>query len=129
MNHLNIIKKKIEEQYDIRLDKTIRKRNYVEARSIYFKIAKDNLNITFDKLGKSVNKNHATVIHSIKNLQDLMSWDNNLKNNYNKILSDLDLQEESFNHLSNYELKLLIKSLIKENKSLKLHLQNERFAL
>lgn len=38
-----------------------RTRNVVDAKRIYSKIARDLTKYSFDKIGKVVNKNHATV--------------------------------------------------------------------
>jgi len=123
MNHLNTIKKKIEELYDLNLSKKSRKRQYVEARGFFVKIARDKLNVTYQQIGNVINKNHATAVHAKKVIEDLLSYDVELKRIYQEILNSLNLEEENFNHLTNDELKKLVKSLIKENKLLKLQLQ------
>ena len=56
MNQLNIIKQKIEELYDLNLEKKTRKREYVEARSLFCKICRDTLNVTFQQIGNVINK-------------------------------------------------------------------------
>ena len=56
-------------------------------------------------------------------IEDLLSYDTEIKRIYQEILNSLNLEEENFNHLTNDELKKLVKSLIKENKLLKLQLQ------
>lgn len=123
MNHLNIIKKKIEELYDLNLSKKSRKRQYIEARGFFVKIARDKLNVTYQQIGNVINKNHATAVHAKKVIEDLLSYDTEIKRIYQEILNSLNLEEENFNHLTNDELKKLVKSLIKENKLLKLQLQ------
>jgi len=70
-----------------------------------------------------MNENHATAVHVKKVIEDLLSYDVELKRIYQEILNSLNLEEENFNHLTNDELKKLVKSLIKENKLLKLQLQ------
>tara|TARA_R100000353_G_scaffold111058_2_gene79684 strand:+ start:5494 stop:5868 length:375 start_codon:yes stop_codon:yes gene_type:complete len=123
MNQLNIIKQKIEELYDLNLEKKTRKREYVEARSLFCKICRDTLNVTFQQIGNVINKNHATAVYYKKTIENLMTYDKDIVNNYNEILQKLHLEEENFDHLDKDELKTLIKSLKKENKLLKLQLQ------
>ena len=43
-----------------------RKRCYVDARNLFYKLSRDLLNVSFPTIGGLVNKNHATVIHGIK---------------------------------------------------------------
>lgn len=124
MNHLNIIKKKIEELYDLNLSENTRRREYVEARGFFVKIAKDTLrNVTYEKLGDIINKNHATAIHSKKTIENLLTYDVDVQKNYQTLLDSLTINEENLDDLTHLELKRITKSLIKENKLLKLQLQ------
>ena len=123
MNHLNTIKRKIEELYDLNLSENTRKREYVEARGFFVKIARDKLSVTYKQIANVINKDHATAIHSKKVIEDLLTYDVELKRIYQEILNSLNLEDENFNHLTSDELKKLAKSLIRENKLLKLQLQ------
>lgn len=59
--------------FDIK--KKSRKRDLVFARWCYFYLAKKHLKITFEKIGKSVNVNHATVMHGIKECEKDLFYD------------------------------------------------------
>ena len=43
-----------------------RKSQAIEARAIIYILLRHNLNLTYKQIGKVFNKNHATVLHSIK---------------------------------------------------------------
>jgi|TARA_R100000278_G_C5473180_1_gene165268 hypothetical protein len=123
MTNLNIIKQKIDELYELNLAKKCQKRNYLEARGIFCKIAKEQANVTLIKIGEFINKNHATVIHAIKTTNNYLEFEEDLRLKYNLILNNLNIAEQNFDDLSENELKTLLKSLIKENNLLKLQLQ------
>lgn len=124
MNQLNIIKQTIEELYGLNLEEKCRKEKYIEARAFFVKIAKDTLkNVTYQQIGNIINKNHATVIHSKKTIENLLTYDDNVQKNYQDLLDLLTVDEENLDELSYLELKRITKSLIKENKLLKLQLQ------
>jgi hypothetical protein len=48
-----------------------RRREIVEARQIYFKRAKEMTNETFQRIGEFVNKDHATVMYGIDQVNDV----------------------------------------------------------
>lgn len=49
-----------------------RKREYVEARYVYFKLCKDLTSSTLSKIGSSLNMDHASVLHGVKMFDDLI---------------------------------------------------------
>ena len=62
----------------------------VEARHIYCKIAKkNNHSYTLERIGKLINRNHATVINSIKKCDNYKSVSGYFQDNYNLIESSL----------------------------------------
>lgn len=60
-----------------------RKRLYVDARKIYFKICRDHIKkASFKMIGESVNCDHATVMVNLQKLNDMMPFDKYLENLY-----------------------------------------------
>jgi len=52
-------------------------REYVLARQFYCKIAKDSTAYSFRSIGAYINRDHATVIHSVKvveNVREVAKW-------------------------------------------------------
>jgi len=75
MKRIGLVKllEKISWLTDISIDElkgTYRGAEVVKARMFYFKIARMN-GYTFKEIGKSVNKDHSTVVHHIQKLDDL----------------------------------------------------------
>lgn len=123
MNHLKTIKETIEELYGLSLDEKTRKRPNVEARGFFVKIAKDSLNVTYDQIGRFINKDHATAMHSKKTIENLLTYDSKIQSVYQTLLNSLNLESTDLENLTVFELKRLVKNLIRENKLLKLQLQ------
>ena len=123
MNHLKTIKETIEELYGLSLDEKTRKRPNVEARGFFVKIAKDSLNVTYDQIGKFINKDHATAIHSKKTIENLLTYDSKIQLVYQTLLDSLNLEPIDLENFTVFELKRLVKNLIRENKLLKLQLK------
>lgn len=123
MNHLKTIKETIEELYGLSLDEKTRKRPNVEARGFFVKIAKDSLNVTYDQIGRFINKDHATAIHSKKTIENLLTYDSKIQLVYQTLLDSLNLESTDLENFTVFELKRLVKNLIRENKLLKLQLK------
>ena len=72
---------------DINRDEFIsssRKREMVDSRMIYFAVARNLGGYTLSELGKSVNRDHATVMYAIRNYEHLSSYDESMKHKYYK---------------------------------------------
>lgn len=51
-----------------------RKRQIVDARKAYSKILRDS-GFSYEFIGKSINKDHATIIHYVKSVDSLLKYD------------------------------------------------------
>ena len=60
-----------------------RKREIVEARQIYCKLAKKRTKYTLEQIGSAINKDHATVLHSVRTCNNLIETNINFKNKFN----------------------------------------------
>lgn len=69
------------------VDITSRKRDHktVINRWIYFKMASEFTNNSLHKIGAAINKNHATVIHGLKQFEFETQWDKDLQTQYERI--------------------------------------------
>lgn len=109
---------------EVDINKKSRERNIIEARALYYTICRELLpNITLKELGKTGNKHHATVIHSLKNYPIFEKYNPILKKQKQKILNILNeklepLNEENYiDKTSEYKIKLSL--LNEENNNLK----------
>jgi len=85
-----MIKEIVEQHYQLKLETNTRKREYVEARSIYYKLLREKTRLPLSHIGKTLNKDHATVLHSLKNLKDWLEYDQQIKSDYNSILDRIN---------------------------------------
>jgi len=65
-----------------------RKRNIVEARMMYAKLMKVYTNMSLTDIGLLINKDHATIIHYLKNFRYIKKQDREFSNKYD-ILSEV----------------------------------------
>lgn len=67
-----------------------RKRETVYQRAIYFKLAKDYTNESLARIGNSVGRDHATVLHAINTVFPIIrKWEKDLLLRYHKIQNDI----------------------------------------
>ena len=66
MEILQEIKHLVEKELQLNLDKKTRKREYVFARAVYYRLCHEFTKISLTAIGKNINKDHATVIHGLK---------------------------------------------------------------
>ena len=65
---LNQIQEYVQDQTGLDLTTKSRGRDYVYARAIYFYLCREYTPFTTKKIGESLGKDHATVLHAIKNV-------------------------------------------------------------
>jgi hypothetical protein len=117
-------KKIIELETGVNVEIVSRKRNFVEARAMYYKLLRDISNMTLQAIGDTVNKDHATIIHSLNSVDDWMRYDRKLADRYKNILYAIDkIDETDFNSLryENIMLNLKIDELTKRLSSNRLY--------
>ena len=70
---LDKIKEIVEIEPDSDLKVKSRQREIVYARSIYYKLCKTHTRATLSSIGKSVKKDHATVLHGLRLFDDVIT--------------------------------------------------------
>jgi hypothetical protein len=119
-------KKIIELETGVNVEIVSRKKGFVEARAIYYKLLRDISNMTLQAIGDTVNRDHATILHSLKSVDDWMKYDAALALKYKNILYAIDnLDETDFNSVR-YENMMLNLKIVELNKQIK-KLSNNRF--
>jgi len=119
---LKLIKETVGSYLDINFnDKKIiksRRREYVEARMLYFYISKDLTKCSLSKLGATLkpNKDHATVLNNINKSKDLIKYNKEFKRKYDDLRYVVDHTLNKSIHINlNYEqLQLYVLNLKKE---------------
>jgi transcriptional regulator with AAA-type ATPase domain len=101
---LQDIKNFVDSEFDIDISKNTRKREYVEARALYYKLAKEYTKLSLERIGGKLNRDHATVIHALNNVwEHAITTNEDVYDSYYKFkdmmveLNSEDKNEETLN--------------------------------
>lgn len=75
------LKEIINEVFLVDIEIKSSKREVVDARKVYSKILRDR-GYSYESIGNTINKDHSTIIHYIKNIEYLLSYDQILREKY-----------------------------------------------
>ena len=75
------LKEIVNNVFAVDLLETNRKRDLVDARTVYSKVLRDR-GYTFETIAKSINRDHATVIHYMKSIDSLITYDKGIRDKY-----------------------------------------------
>lgn len=96
MKEVEKLKKIVNEVFSVDLESKNRKRDVVDARKVYAKILRE-AGYRYEKIAKSINKDHSTIIHYVENIENILSYDKDLMDKYMAC-------ELSFGRIKKYEL-------------------------
>ena len=119
------LKKAIQEITGVDINEVTRKRETIEARAIYYKVLKQiDKKKSLKSIGASVGKDHATVLHSLKNYDMFEQFNPTLKLFRKQIMQRLNYKPiEYFGNISNEQeierLNVYIFNMEQEIESLK----------
>lgn len=109
--------------YDLTDRKRIRE--IVYARSVYFSLCRKNTLASLHKIGASVNKNHATVLHGIRLYDETLDrWEKAYRELHQDIQAILNGEEQ----VKNTEIEKLQKSMDEVIKEMKI-LENKVYKI
>ncbi len=74
---VELIKNLVESEFNLQLIRKTRRREYVEARAMYYMLLREKGRMTLSDISKTLDKDHATVLHALKSLRNWMSYDTN----------------------------------------------------
>jgi hypothetical protein len=75
------LKKIVNDVFLVDIDIKNSKRGVVDARKVYSKILRDS-GYNYELIGETISKDHATIIHYVKNIEYLLSYDKGLRDKY-----------------------------------------------
>ena len=87
-----LIRNSINNTFNIKIQDKTRRRDVVYPRAIYYKLASDFSGESLASIGRTVNKDHATVIHGLKLFNNVINskWEKNYYNKYLKLKSHIE---------------------------------------
>ncbi len=91
MNSITI-RNAVESLFNTQIHIPSREREIVYMRSIYYKLCKEFTFESLTKIGNTVNKDHATVIHGLKIFENIINplWEKNYYQKYLKLQAQLN---------------------------------------
>lgn len=111
---IEILKKDVEKAFNASLEAKNRKREVVNARIAFSWICRKFLKLNYSFIGRTIQKDHATIIHYTKNFEGIYKTDLCFRIMYNKlnvedyliieddkIIFEIERLELKINHLKN----------------------------
>lgn len=89
------LKEIITDIFLVDIDVEARTRKNVDARRVYAKIMRE-FGYKYNVIGESIGKTHATILHYVKSLDEIIEYDSNLKEKYLLARSNFILQGDFF---------------------------------
>jgi hypothetical protein len=68
--------------FNLDITRTTQKKEYVEARAFYYRLMRQHTRSSLYEIGKSVNRDHTSVLYGMKQLYNWMQVDTSLKAKY-----------------------------------------------
>ena len=121
-DRLKELRKQIEMAIQEPINTPNRKRHLTYARAVYFKIGREQLGHTYDYLGSTLNRDHATAMHSINVVFPFAMQEERFRTLYDVLKAEYSEEVESPLESTADGLKDklgLINSLRQENKELR----------
>ena len=114
------IKHFVENELKINISRNTRKREYVYARAIFFKLCKEFSHQTLSKIGEFVGRDHASVIHGLYVFDVIALHKDSILNSYTKIRNEIFEETEDdlrkYNRENYYKIKY--EKLLEEHQEL-----------
>lgn len=124
-NKLVSIKRIIEDEIGERIDTKNRRRDLTYARAVYCRVGRD-MNMSLSAIGKVINRDHATVLHTLRNVYPFAQKEVYYNNLYESI-SEVMMLEQAENVRKTDEENKREFSLVKRlsNKVIELQKKND----
>ena len=97
--HIKKIKELVKQEYGYDVDSPTRKREVVEARAMFYSVLKNFTNLTLTGIARTVGKNHATVLHGLKNFDLWKKQNKYLEFAFKNVVYKLDTLDEVENNI------------------------------
>ena len=104
-----MIKEIVDNYFELNLKRNTRKRNYVEARAIFYKLCREFTKLSLEQIGQQVNRDHASVLHGIKSLNNWIEQDNRIKNNLRILRNKIRNFEDEKNNIIELDESIVLK--------------------
>ena len=108
----------------VNVDKKNRKERTIQGRAICYKILRDECGLTLSFIGKNFNKNHATILHALREFPYMLKFNKKLEKDFINILDLWTQEADEYVELNPLQLKKELQNLREQNKMLNLSVIN-----
>ena len=116
------IKHFVENELEVNISINTRKREYVYARAIFFKLCKEFSHQTLSRIGEFVGRDHASVIYGLYVFDVIVLHNDSILNSYTKIRNKIFKETEDglkkYNRENYYKIKY--EQLLEEHQELQI---------
>jgi hypothetical protein len=99
-NTQKIVRTLVEDYYKLDITINTRKRPYIEARAIYYKLLRDHTHYSLHAIGATMQKDHSTVLYFTRKAKDWLLYDKDFENDYltlnNRLVKAKELNPDAF---------------------------------
>ena len=92
MNIVVDVRRLIYNEYNIDIGRKTRVRPVVELRFMYYKILREHLNLSLNEIASSLGYDHCTVLHGLKQFQNLYQYDAVFRDKFVRLEKSLNLK-------------------------------------
>tara|TARA_R100000808_G_C2154121_1_gene164871 strand:- start:224 stop:739 length:516 start_codon:yes stop_codon:yes gene_type:complete len=117
-----VIKSIVSSFYGLDLETSLRTYEYIKARTICYKIMRDEVNMTYPEIGRHFKKSHATVLCALRKWDSLLLYDKSMEPDYLEIQNIWYHEAHQYEEVEPFKLKKELKDLHNKNKMLNLSL-------
>ncbi len=116
------IKQMINSHYEIDIDSKNRTYLYIKARALAYTLLREKCLMSYTAIGTAFRKNHATVLHAVKEFPFMRKFDAQLERDYKNIIILWEGEEGEYDELKPLQIKKELNELREQNKMLNLSL-------
>jgi|TARA_R110001592_G_scaffold6573_1_gene35287 hypothetical protein len=118
------IKKIVEKVCGVDVDRKNRRREFINARAICYKILRDTELLSFNEIARNFNKHHSTILLCLKDFKYMLLSNAQMKRDYELTLATWEGQASNYEEIKPWVLKKELFDLREQNKLLSLSIIN-----
>lgn len=118
------VKSLVNTYLNVNVDLKSKNRDLINARAICYKILRDDCNMTNTAIAKHFSKNHATILHAMKEFPYMLKADNIMKKEYWFLRDEWKAQAGDYDDVTQMDIIKEMKYLREQNKSLTLSVED-----
>ena len=120
------IRQLVEKVFGVNIGNTSRKAEYVEARACYYVLCDKLTPLTRTAIADSLNKNHATILHALKEWEYMCKANPDLIVKYKKIHYKYTYDQAAGKNLTPEDLLYMYNSTLLDNVNLRKQLKEKQ---